>query len=74
MSDEKKTTLYNSINCGEQIQNRFKGVELILSCGDLDMGYIDLFICCLGVPFYYVFGNHSHLYWGWFLCRYSKED
>ena len=59
MSDEKKTTLYNSINCGEQIKARFEDIGLLLSCGDLDMGYIDLFVCCLGVPFYYVFGNHD---------------
>ena len=41
---------------------RWKDVDLILSCGDLPPGYLD-FVCTeLGVPLVYVRGNHDSGY------------
>lgn len=41
---------------------RFKGVELILSCGDLPPEYLAALVNTLEVPLYYVRGNHDLRY------------
>jgi predicted phosphodiesterase len=38
---------------------RWRGVDLIASCGDLDPGYLDYLVSRLNVPCYYVRGNHD---------------
>lgn len=42
-----------------QIRNRFKDVDLILGCGDLDYYYLEFMVSSLDVPLYYVRGNHD---------------
>lgn len=37
----------------------FKGVELILGCGDLPYNYLEYLVTVLSVPLYYVPGNHD---------------
>ena len=41
------------------IKERFTGIDLILSCGDLPYFYIEYIISMLDVPCYYVRGNHA---------------
>jgi Icc-related predicted phosphoesterase len=36
-----------------------RGVELILSCGDLPVDYLEYLVSLLNVPLYYVMGNHG---------------
>lgn len=40
-------------------QGHFKGVEMILGCGDLPYSYLEYLVSMLNVPMYYVPGNHD---------------
>ncbi len=42
-----------------QIRNRFKDVDLLIGCGDLDYYYLEFIVSSLDVPLYYVRGNHD---------------
>ena len=42
----------------DSIIDRFAGVDLILSAGDLPMDYLDFIVSSLNKPLFYVFGNH----------------
>jgi uncharacterized protein len=42
-----------------QIAQRFKDVDLIISCGDLPYYYLEFMISMLDKPLYYVRGNHA---------------
>ncbi|HVN54049.1 MAG TPA: hypothetical protein VMT46_06935, partial [Anaerolineaceae bacterium] len=42
------------------IIDRFKDVDLVISCGDLSYYYLEYIISVLNVPLYHVFGNHAH--------------
>lgn len=37
----------------------FKGVEVILSCGDLKASYLEFLVCMIPAPLFYVPGNHD---------------
>lgn len=41
------------------LAERFTGVELAISCGDLSPEYLDFIQSALDVPLYYVLGNHD---------------
>lgn len=41
------------------IQDRFGGVDLVISCGDLSYYYLEYIVSTLDVPLYYVRGNHA---------------
>ncbi len=41
------------------VRSRFKDVDLIISCGDLQFNYLEYIINALDVPMYYVLGNHA---------------
>ena len=41
---------------------RWKDVDLLISCGDIKPGYLDYLVTRLGVPCYYVRGNHDAIY------------
>ncbi|HMD89553.1 MAG TPA: metallophosphoesterase [Anaerolineaceae bacterium] len=41
------------------IIDRFKDVDLVISCGDLPYYYLEFIISLLNVPLYYVRGNHA---------------
>src|SRR5487761_2587391 len=36
-----------------------RGVEMVLSCGDLPAEYLEFIVSMLNVPLYYVMGNHG---------------
>lgn len=42
---------------------RWRGVELLIGCGDLPADYLDFVATSLGVPFLYVRGNHDTNLW-----------
>jgi Icc-related predicted phosphoesterase len=41
---------------------RWAGIDLIISCGDLDSDYLDYLVSRLNVPLLYVRGNHDSRY------------
>jgi Icc-related predicted phosphoesterase len=55
VSDDVSRIVYSP-----QIKERFKDVELVLSCGDLPLYYLEYIVTLLNVPLYYVMGNHMH--------------
>ncbi|MCU6707325.1 metallophosphoesterase family protein [Paenibacillus sp. J5C_2022] len=42
--------------------DRFKGVELIISCGDLKAEYLSFLVTMINAPLFYVHGNHDISY------------
>lgn len=42
------------------IAERFKDVDLVISCGDLSYYYLEYIISVLNIPLYHVLGNHAH--------------
>ncbi len=40
------------------LKERYGKVDLVLSAGDLQLGYYDFIVSCLNRPLYFVFGNH----------------
>ncbi|HMQ31834.1 MAG TPA: metallophosphoesterase, partial [Chloroflexaceae bacterium] len=54
ISDEVVPAIY-SLN----IKQRFPDVGMILSCGDLPYYYIEFVVTMLGVPCFYIHGNHD---------------
>jgi len=41
------------------IKERFGGVDLVLSAGDLPLDYLEFIVSSLDKPLYFVFGNHN---------------
>lgn len=54
VSDQVVDRVYSLANSGH-----FKGVDLILGCGDLPYTYLEYIVTILSVPMYYVPGNHD---------------
>lgn len=54
ISDVEEKALYDHFN-----KKRVEGVDLIISCGDLDVGYLDFLMTMVNVPMVYVLGNHD---------------
>lgn len=54
IADSESSALYENFD-----PERFKDVELVISCGDLQAGYMEFVISMLNVPCYYVPGNHD---------------
>lgn len=54
VSDKIATFIYSP-----QIRNRFKDVDLIIGCGDLDYYYLEFMVSSLDAPLFYVRGNHD---------------
>jgi uncharacterized protein len=44
---------------GPSLNSYAKGVEAVISCGDLPFDYLEYVLTFLGVPVYYVLGNHD---------------
>jgi Icc-related predicted phosphoesterase len=42
------------------ITERFKDVEMVISCGDLPYFYLEYIISVLNKPLFHVIGNHAH--------------
>ena len=41
---------------------RFRDIELIISCGDLQSSYLSFLVTMIHVPLFYVHGNHDTTY------------
>ncbi|MHB1007127.1 MAG: metallophosphoesterase family protein [Chloroflexota bacterium] len=54
VADAKHPALYGHFD-----RERWRGVELLIGCGDLPGDYLDFIATSLGVPFLYVRGNHD---------------
>ncbi len=54
ISDRVEPMLY-----GPNLTTYAKGVEVVISCGDLPFDYLEYIITLLGAPVYYVLGNHD---------------
>ncbi|MBA2509947.1 MAG: metallophosphoesterase [Rubrobacter sp.] len=54
ISDEIEPMLH-----GPSLNSYARGVEAVVSCGDLPFDYLEYIITFLGVPVYYVLGNHD---------------
>jgi uncharacterized protein len=54
ISDKVVQVLY-----GPALPEQARGVELVLSCGDLPADYLEFIVSILNVPLYYVMGNHG---------------
>lgn len=46
----------------EFLRRQYGGVDVLVSCGDLDADYLDLIASVLFVPMFYVRGNHDTRY------------
>jgi Icc-related predicted phosphoesterase len=44
---------------GPSLNSYARGVEAVISCGDLPFDYLEYIVTFLGVPVYYVLGNHD---------------
>jgi Icc-related predicted phosphoesterase len=44
---------------GPGLTSYARGVEAVISCGDLPFDYLEYLVTFLGVPLYYVLGNHD---------------
>ena len=44
---------------GPNLTSYARGVEVVISCGDLPFEYLEYVVTLLGVPVYYVLGNHD---------------
>lgn len=54
MADTQHPALYAHFD-----RERWRGVDLLIGCGDLPGEYLDFLATSLGVPFLYVRGNHD---------------
>ena len=54
VSDEELGNIYNP-----QIRDRFKHIDIAISCGDLPYYYLEYIISMLDITLYYVRGNHA---------------
>jgi Icc-related predicted phosphoesterase len=54
VSDKEVSLIYSP-----QIKQRFKDVDLTVSCGDLSYYYLEYIVSSLDIPLYYVRGNHA---------------
>lgn len=54
ISDREEQLLY-----GPSLNAYASGVEAVISCGDLPFAYLEYIVTFLGVPLYYVLGNHD---------------
>lgn len=42
--------------------DKFKDIDLIISCGDMKPQYLSFLVTMINVPLYYVHGNHDDIY------------
>ena len=57
LADEEEKSLWDYYH-----PERVKGVDLILSCGDLDPDYLEFLVTMTGAELLYVRGNHDGIY------------
>lgn len=54
VSDQIDPLVYSN-----NVKERFKDVDLVISAGDLPMEYLDFIVSSLNKPVFFVFGNHN---------------
>jgi uncharacterized protein len=54
VADQVVDSLYSP-----QLAERFRDVDLVVSCGDLPYSYLEFIVSTLNVPCFYVHGNHD---------------
>lgn len=54
ISDQVESMLH-----GSTLDSYASGVDVVVSCGDLPFDYLEYIVTFLGVPVYYVLGNHD---------------
>ena len=54
VGDITEPSLYDDFD-----KSRYSDIDLILSCGDVDPGYLDFLATMISKPLYYVRGNHD---------------
>lgn len=57
LADQKSKYLYDFYE-----PDKLKGIDLIISCGDLSPAYLSFFVTLCNVPLLYVRGNHDNRY------------
>jgi len=57
VSDTESRYIWDHFN-----KEKFKDIELVISCGDLKASYLQFLVTMLAVPVYYVHGNHDERY------------
>ncbi len=57
MADQEPSSLWDHYN-----ENMPEGVDLIISCGDLDPRFLSFLVTCSNLPLLYVHGNHDERY------------
>lgn len=55
LSDKKIPFIYSP-----SVHKRFEHIDLVIGCGDLPYYYLEYVLTALGVPLFYVRGNHDH--------------
>ena len=58
VSDTVMPQLYNAVN----LRRQYGEIDMVISCGDLPPGYLDFITSIIGVPLFYVRGNHDEIY------------
>ena len=54
VGDSVEPSLYDHFD-----KSRYADIDLIMSCGDVETGYLDFLTTALSTPLYYVRGNHD---------------
>ena len=55
ISDEESAYLWDYFE-----KSKLEGIDLIISCGDLDANYLSFLVTLTNIPVLYVHGNHDH--------------
>ncbi|MFW5710330.1 MAG: metallophosphoesterase [Spirochaetota bacterium] len=69
ISDHVDPLIYSN-----QLKERFKDIDLVLSAGDLDLPYYGFIVSTLNKPLLFVFGNHNLKRIGHYRKEYREES
>ncbi len=69
ISDHVDPLIYSN-----QLKERFKDVDLVMSAGDLDLPYYGFIVSTLNKPLLFVFGNHNLKRIGHYRKEYREEN
>jgi len=58
VSDTEMPQLHNAAN----LRRQYNDIDMIVSCGDMRPSYLDFISSIIGVPLFYVRGNHDEIY------------
>lgn len=55
-------TVMPQMESAANLRRRYSDIELVISCGDMSVSYLEFIISVLNVPLFYVRGNHDEGY------------